>query len=69
MMYALRKWRHIIQSTSSTTIVIMDHSAVCSLMDPKKEFTNRRFANYAAELGDIHIVIAHRSGRGHYTSD
>ena len=69
MMYALRKWRHIIQSTSSTTVVITDHSAVCSLMDPKKEFTNRRLANYAAELGDMNIVIAHRSGRVHYTAD
>ena len=69
MMYALRKWWHIIQSTSSTTTVIMDHSAVCSMMDPKKEFTNRRLANYVAELGDMNIVIAHRSGRVHYTTD
>ena len=69
MMYFLRKWRHLIQATSSTTLVITDHSAVCSLTDPKKEFTNRRLANYAAELGDLNIAIAHRSGRVHYTAD
>ena len=32
-------------------------------------FTNRRLATYAAELGDMDITIAHRSGRIHYTPD
>ena len=59
IMYFLRKWRHLIQATSNTTLVITDHPAICSLMDPKKEFTNRRLANYAAELGDLNIAIAH----------
>ncbi len=67
MMWALRKWRHYIQG--STVIVLTDHSAVTSLRDPSKTFTNRRLANYAIELGDLDVVISHRAGRVHYTPD
>ena len=69
MMWALRKWRHITKTSSSTTVVITDHSAVCSLQNPSKQFNNRRLANYAAELADMDVVIAHRSGRVHYMTD
>ena len=58
MMFALRKWRAYIQGSAFTTVVITDNNAVCSLVDPKKAFTNRRLATYAAELGDTDITIA-----------
>jgi hypothetical protein len=67
MMWALRRWRHYIQG--NTVIVLTDHSAVTSLRDPSKTFTNRRLANYAIELGDLDVVISHRAGRVHYTPD
>ena len=66
-MWALRHWRHITQG--STTIAITDHSATCSLQNPSKVFKNRRMANYAAELGDMDVILAHRSGRVHHCPD
>jgi hypothetical protein len=67
MMWALRKWRPYVQG--STVIVVTDHSAIQALTNPKKQFSNRRLANYAIELGDLDVVIAHRAGRVHYMPD
>jgi hypothetical protein len=69
LMWALRRWRQYTQNSSYPTIVVSDHSACKSLQDPKKIFANRRLANYAAELGDMDVIITHRSGRIHYTAD
>ena len=69
MMFALRKWRTYIQGSAYTTVVVTDNNAVCSLVAPGKHFSNRRLATYAAELGDLDIATAHRSGRIHFTPD
>ena len=71
MMFAVGKLRAYIQGSACafTTVVITDNNAVCSLVVPGKHFTNRRLATYAAELGDLDVAIAHRSGRVHFTPD
>ena len=66
MMWALRRWRQYTQNNSYPTIVVSDHSACKSLQDPAKVFACRRLANHAAELGDMDVIITHRSGRIHY---
>lgn len=63
-MWALWHWRHIIQG--STTIAIANHSVTCSLQSPNKVFKHRRMANYAAELGDMDVILTHRTGRVHH---
>jgi hypothetical protein len=60
IIYAVRKWRNYLQS--NVVIIITDHSSCVSLVNPTKEFDNRRMARYAMELSEFDIVIAHRPG-------